>query len=61
MTKIDPTEILSGREAAEVAGIAPSYLRVLLAREQFPEPFRRDPQLWLRHDVHEWAATRKTT
>lgn len=52
-------DLLSAVEAAQLAGITESHLRVLIVRDQFPAPIRRDPQLWHRRDVENWRKARK--
>jgi predicted DNA-binding transcriptional regulator AlpA len=51
-------DLLSGQEAAEMAGLSYASLRVLLGRSQFPPPVRTSPSLWLRQDVARWQKTR---
>jgi len=52
-------DLLSGREAAVVAGVAYSHMRVLIARNDFPEPVRTEPSLWLRKDIADWLKRRR--
>lgn len=47
-------DLLSGREAAALAGLTYGHLRVLAGRNQFPQPIRQEPNLWLRKDVLRW-------
>ena len=52
-------DLLSGREAAELAGIGYGYMRERLRRRGgFPAPVRVRPALWVRQDVEAWLALR---
>ena len=52
-------DLLSGREAAELAGIGYGYMRERLRRKGgFPAPVRVRPVLWVREDVLAWRRAR---
>jgi len=53
-------DLLSAREAARAAGIAYSTLSVYRGQGRFPQPVRRDPDIWLREQVADWLAERKS-
>lgn len=52
-------DLLSGQEAAALAGISYAHLRVLRARADFPAPVRTEPSLWLRPDVRAWKRSKQ--
>jgi hypothetical protein len=52
-------DLLSGQEAAVLAGISYANLRVKLGLSQFPPPVRTQPNLWLRQDVEGWKQTKR--
>lgn len=59
MTRVDVDDLLGMKDTAARAGITTSYLRVLLGRDQFPAPVKREPQLWLKRDIDAWKKARR--
>lgn len=51
-------DLLSGHEAAALAGITFSNLRVKLGQSRFPLPVRDRPKLWVRQDVEDWMRSK---
>lgn len=54
--KVALGDLLSGHEAAALAGITFSNLRVKLGEGRFPQPVRDRPKLWVRQDIEKWLA-----